>query len=218
MSTSTRATAPNVICLRSAALPPSVLSDVVASLKHGGVGIFPTETVYGLGTSVFSPKGIKRIYAMKGRSWRKPLALLVYHLDWVRPLVEVIPPEAERLAGAFMPGPITLIFKASTLGRIAMGGVETVGVRIPDHPVALAILKKVRVPLATTSVNRSGQKPTVTGIASRKLFGKHVDWLIDAGACRVKSPSSVVDLSHYPFTVAREGAIAKKALENVLRL
>jgi L-threonylcarbamoyladenylate synthase len=218
MSTSTRATAPNprTFRARTPVLPARVLASLAADLRAGAVAIFPTETVYGIGTSVFSLSGIQRIYLLKGRHGRKPLALLVPTLEAARPLVESIPPEAVRLAGKFWPGPLTLIFKASPLGRMVTGGLATIGVRIPDHPIALALLKKVGLPLATTSVNRSGQKPAVSGSACAKLFGSRVDWLIDGGTCRVKSASSVVDLSHYPFTIRREEAISKEILEAAL--
>jgi L-threonylcarbamoyladenylate synthase len=208
MSTSTRVTGRN--------LPAGLLSKIVADLQAGAVVIFPTETVYGIGTSVFSPSGIRRIYRLKGRQGRKPLALLVPSLAAARPLVETIPPEADRLAQKFWPGPLTLIFKASALGRLVTGGLATIGVRIPDHPIALAILKKVGIPLATTSVNRSGRKPAVSGTACARLFGSRVDWLLDAGTCRVKAASSVVDLSHYPFTNLREEALSRKLLEKAL--
>jgi len=197
-------------------LPARILTSLAADLRAGAVAIFPTETVYGIGTSVFSLPGIKRIYRLKGRHGRKPLALLIPTLEAARPLVESIPPEAERLAERFWPGPLTLVFKASPLGRLVTGGLATIGVRIPDHPATLALLKKVGIPLATTSVNRSGEEPAITGHACAKLFGSQVDWLIDAGSCRVKAASSVVDLSHYPFTIAREGAISRKTLEKAL--
>ena len=180
--------------------------------------IFPTETVYGIATSVFSLPGIRRIYKLKGSQGRKPLALLVHSLSAAKPLVESIPPEADRLAKRFWPGPLTLILKASPLGRLVTGGLATIGVRIPDHPVALSILKAAGIPLATTSVNRSGQKPTISGREAAKLFGSKVDYLIDGGICRLKTASSVVDMSHYPFMVVREGALSKKLLEKeVLR-
>jgi L-threonylcarbamoyladenylate synthase len=162
--------------------------------------------------------GIKRIYALKGRQGRKPLALLVPTLAAAHPLVEDIPREAERLAERFWPGPLTLVLKASPLGRLVTGGLATIGVRIPDHPMALAILKKVGIPLATTSVNRSGQAPAVSGLTATKLFGSRVDCVIDAGHCRVKEASSVIDMSHYPFTVIREGAIPKKMLEKCITM
>jgi L-threonylcarbamoyladenylate synthase len=222
MSTLTRATARKslgkVVRTRSGKIPAHALKVVVAALQAGSVVIFPTETVYGIGTSAFSLAGIQRIYALKGRNWRKPLALLVHRLEEAHPLVESVPSEARRLASHFWPGPLTLVFKASPLGQLITGGLATIGIRIPDHPVALALLRNTGVPLATTSVNRSGQAPAVSGTASAKLFGSSVEWLIDSGACRVKKASSVVDLSHYPFMVIREGAIPKKELERVLEL
>lgn len=158
-------------------------------------------------------QGIQRIYRLKGREGRKPLALLVPTLEAARPLVEWIPPEASRLAKKFWPGPLTLVLEASALGKLVTGGLRTIGVRVPDHPIALEILKKVGLPLATTSVNRSGKPPAVTGESAAKLFGKSVDFLLDDGVCLVKTASSVIDMSHYPFTVIREGAIPKPVLE-----
>lgn len=197
-------------------MPPELLQSLSSDLNNGAVAIFPTETVYGIGTSAFSLTGVRRIYALKGRQWRKPLAVLVADLSAAVPLVEIIPPEAERLAHAFWPGPLTLIFKASPLGRLITGGLETIGVRIPDHPVALSILRSAGIPLATTSVNKSGDEPAISGREARKLFGTQVEWLIDGGVCQVKLASSVVDLSHFPFTVKREGSITKQALEATL--
>jgi L-threonylcarbamoyladenylate synthase len=212
MSTSTRATAHKV----RGRLAPALLRTLAADLRAGSIAIFPTETVYGLGTSAFAGEGIRRIYTLKGRRWNKPLALLVPTLESAAPLLESIPKEALKLVDAFCPGPLTLVFKASALGKLVTGGLETIGVRIPDHPIALAILRAVGIPLATTSVNRSGEKPAASGAASRKLFGGQVDWLLDGGVCRVKKPSSVVDMSHYPFTILREGAVPKRALERIL--
>jgi L-threonylcarbamoyladenylate synthase len=218
MSTSTHATGRNTrrIKVHSSKLSPKVLTQMASDLAGGAVAIFPTETVYGIGTSVFSPSGIRRIYALKGRGARKPLALLVASLEAARPLVETIPAEALGLAKRFWPGPLTLVLKASPLGRLITGGLATIGVRIPDHPIALSILRKAGIPLAVTSVNRSGHKPAVSGAACAKLFGSRVDWLIDAGTCRVQKASSVIDLSHYPYTVIRDGAIPKRQLEKAL--
>src|SRR5262249_50698909 len=159
----------------------------------------------GIGASAFSTEGIQRIYKLKGRRWNKPLAVLVHSLEAAAPLVEDLPLEAFRLAEAFWPGPMTLVFNASPLGRLITGWVKTIGVRIPDHPVPLAILRKLGLPLATTSVNRSGEEPAVSGTSAKKLFGAKVDWFIDGGLCQIKEASSVVDLSHYPFTVKRQG-------------
>jgi L-threonylcarbamoyladenylate synthase len=209
MSTSTRVTGRK-------SLPPEVLLKIIATLKAGGVAIFPTETVYGIGASAFSIHGIRRIYKLKGRRWNKPLALLVTSLEAAAPLVEEIPREAHQLAKAFWPGPMTLVLRASPLGRLVTGGLETIGVRVPDHPVALGLLRALGVPMATTSVNRSGEDPATSGTVAAKLFGSKVEWMVDGGICRIKEASSVVDLTHYPFTVKRQGAIRKKDLEKEL--
>ncbi len=204
MSTSTPATARKTIVR------------IAQDLRAGALVIFPTETVYGLGANVFDRGAVARIYKLKGRAWRKPLAVLISDLKLAAPLLESIPPEAQHLAKKFCPGPLTLVLKASPLGQMVMGGLPTIGVRIPDHPIALALLKNFGMPLATTSVNRSGQEPATTASGCRKLFGKYVEHLLDGGACRVKEPSSVVDFSHYPFTVIREGALSRKQLEKHL--
>ena len=180
------------------------------------MAIFPTETVYGIGASAFSHGGIRRIYQLKGRRWNKPLALLVPSLEAAAPLVDDIPQEAFRLSKAFWPGPMTLVLRASALGKLVTGGLETIGVRVPAHPVAMGILKAMGVPLATTSVNRSGQTPATSGAAAAKIFGSKVEWMIDGGVCTIQEASSVVDLSHFPFTVKRQGAIAMKVLEQTL--
>jgi len=190
--------------------------NIAREIRNGAVIILPTETVYGIGASPFCREAIQRIYALKGRAWRKPLALLTHSLEAAAPLIESIPPEARRLAKMFCPGPITLVLKASPLGQMLMGGLPTIGVRIPDHPIALRLLRSLGTPLATTSVNRSGQKPAVSASGCRKVFSKGIDRLIDGGACRVKEPSSVIDFSHYPFTVIREGALSKQVLEQSL--
>jgi L-threonylcarbamoyladenylate synthase len=220
MLTSTRATehraSAQPVRARSGHLQRSLLQEIARHVSGGGVVVFPTETVYGVGTSAFSSAGIRRIYQLKGRSWTKPLALLVPSLKAAGPLVEEIPPEAFRLSEAFWPGPLTLIFKASPLGKLVTGGLQTIGVRVPRHPIALALLEMVGVPMATTSVNRSGENPATSGHRARQVFGADVEWLIDGGVCAVKKASSVVDLSSYPFTVKRHGAIHKAVLEKTL--
>src|SRR5579863_9755295 len=202
MLTSTRATGRKVrqvLRVGSGKLSATDLKTIVRELSAGAVAIFPTETVYGIGASAFSREGIRRIYQLKGRRWTKPLALLVPSLEAARPLVETIPAEAFRLAEEFWPGPLTLVLAASPLGKLVTGGLGTIGVRVPQHDIPLKILRELGLPLATTSVNRSGQEPATSGIAAAKLFGSKVEWVIDGGLCKIQEASSVVDLSSYPF-------------------
>ena len=194
----------------------SSLEQVARALLAGEVAVFPTETVYGIGAGAFATQAIRRIYELKGRHGRKPLAILVASLDAARPLVETIPPEALRLAEAFCPGPMTFVLAASPLGRLVTGGLATIGVRVPAHPIALELITRVGLPLATTSVNRSGGKPATSHQQALEIFKADVEWFLDGGECALKQPSSVVDFSHYPFTVIGDGALPKKKIEHLL--
>jgi L-threonylcarbamoyladenylate synthase len=218
MSTSTRATGlkTKTVRIRRKHIQKALLKEIAGDIRGGAVAIFPTETVYGMGTSAFSRRGIKNIYRLKGRRWNKPLQLLVPSLNAALPLVEAIPDEAFRLAKKFCPGPITFILPASPLGRMVTGGLNAIGIRVPDHSLVLSLLKAVGVPVAATSANLSGRQPATTGAQARQLFEKKVDWLIDGGACRLSRASSVIDFTRFPFTVRREGAIGRKILEKVI--
>ena len=201
-----------------------VLADAAAilqaarTLASGGLVAFPTETVYGLGADATNATAIARLYAAKGRPSFNPLIAHVTSVAAARVLA-AFDTAAEKLAAKFWPGPLTLVLRKRPdcpVAELATAGLDTIAVRVPDHPIPLALLKAVGVPLATTSVNRSGQPPATSGPAAHKLFGTKVEWVIDGGTCHIQEASSVVDLSSYPFTVIREGAIAKSQLEHVL--
>ena len=181
-------------------------------LMDGGVAVFPTDTVYGLGAGIFRPEAIRRIYTLKGRSHRKPLPLLVAHLKQAEALVEPLSRRLRRLLGDYWPGPLTVVFKTSPLGQWVTGGKDTVAIRVPKHPAALALLKAMRCPLAVTSANRSGKPPAVTGGEALRIFGGRVDALLDGGRCPEGEPSTVLDAAHEPWTLVREGAVRKKEL------
>ena len=197
-------------------VPLAVVLEAKGVLEAGGVVVFPTDTVYGIGASVFRPRAVRRIYQLKGRSYRKPLPLLVAGFAQARALVEPIAPRLQKLLDHYWPGPLTVVFKTSSLGRWATGGRETVAVRIPDHPAALALLKAAGVPLAVTSANPSGKKPAVTGAQAAKVFGGRVEALLDAGACPGGKASTVLDASSFAWTLVREGAVSKKELMRFL--
>lgn len=192
------------------------LAQTVSVLRAGGVAVFPTDTVYGIGASIFRPQAIREIYRLKGRSYKKPLPFLVAGLKQALALVE--PPETRlrRLLHAYWPGPLTVVFNTSSLGRWATGGKDTLALRIPAHPVALAILREMGQPLAVTSANRSGDPEAVSGKEAEILFGGRVDLLVNAGRCPVGIPSTVLDVSSTHWTLVREGAIKKKELMKYL--
>jgi len=193
-------------------LEPRIMESVSKALANGGVVVFPTDTVYGMGASVFRPLAIRRIYKMKGRSWKKPLPFLVSDVEQALSLVEPPDRKLQRLLRTWWPGPLTVVFKTSSLGRWTTGGKETLALRIPKHPVALAILREAGAPLAVTSANRSGQKETLTGEHVARLFFGKADVIVDGGPCQRGVPSTVLDVSSSAWTLVREGAVSREEL------
>jgi L-threonylcarbamoyladenylate synthase len=199
-------------------VPAGVLKETVRVLQQGGLAVFPTDTVYGLGASVFRPAAIRRIYKLKGRSYKKPLPLLVADRRQAEPLVEPLSPRLRRLLDDHWPGPLTVVFNTSDLGKIATGGKETVAVRVPDHAGARALLRAFGAPLAVTSANPSGRPAAATGAAARRTFEGRVEVLWDGGRCPVGVASTVLDASGLQWTLVREGALKKKTLLKYLDL
>ncbi|HRY28456.1 MAG TPA: L-threonylcarbamoyladenylate synthase [Elusimicrobiota bacterium] len=195
----------------------TAVQTAVESLRSGGLVVFPTDTVYGLAAGAFRPEAIGRIYRLKGRSYKKPLPFLVAHLDQARALVEPIPARLRRLLDRYWPGPLTVIFKTSPLGRWVAGGKDTIAVRIPKHRVALELLREFGQPLATTSVNISGGTPARSGTQARTFCSGKVGVVLDAGRCPVGEPSTILDASTYHWVLRREGAIKEKELLKYLR-
>lgn len=188
------------------------VEQTAAALAGGGVVVFPTDTVYGIGASVFRPQAVRRIYRLKGRSYKKPFPFLVANLDQALALVEPPSKKLRHLLDKYWPGPLTVVFNTSALGRWTTGGRDTLALRIPAHPVTQSILKEMGQPLAVTSANRSGQAEAVTGEEAEGLFGGRVNVLVDAGPCPGGVPSTVINVSSTHWTLVREGAIKKKEL------
>jgi L-threonylcarbamoyladenylate synthase len=188
----------------------------VAVLEGGGLVAFPTETVYGLGADAASEAAVARIFAAKGRPRAHPL---IVHLadaaqldDWA---IE-IPETARRLAGAAWPGPLTLILrKGPRVAAAVTGGAPTVGLRVPAHPVAQALLRGFGGGIAAPSANRFGAvSPTTAEHVAREL-GDAVDYLLDGGACEVGVESTIVDLSRGHPVVLRPGGLPREDIEPI---
>lgn len=201
-----------VVAVRGRRIGRAAVARVVKVLRDGGVVVFPTDTVYGLAASVFQPRAIQKVYRLKGRSYKKPLPFLVASLKDALALVE--PPD-RRLRGLlreYWPGPLTVVFNTSPLGRWTAGGKDTLAVRVPDHPVTLAILRALGQPLAVTSANRSGRREAVTGEEARRLFEGKVDLVVDAGACPGGQASTVLNVASTAWTLARPGPVSKEQI------
>lgn len=189
----------------------------VAALREGGLIGLPTETVYGLGADASNELAVRRIFAVKGRPSTHPLIVHVASAEVARRWVADWPAAAEALAGAFWPGPLTLIVKRGPLASDAVtGGQDTVGLRVPDHPLARAVLEAFGGGVAAPSANRFGRVSPTTAQHVREELGRDVEVVLDGGPCRVGVESTIVDVSGARPRLLRPGGVPKEALERVL--
>jgi len=186
-------------------------------LREGGLVAFPTETVYGLGASALNPRAVAEIFKAKGRPDDNPLIVHISDKNQVPDLTDEITVQTGRLMEAFWPGPLTIVLhKKPVVPDVVTAGLHTVAVRIPDHPVALEIIKAAGVPVAAPSANSSGKpSPTTAEHVLRDLEGK-IDMIVDGGACRVGLESTVIDMTSEPPVILRPGGISREDIEGVL--
>ncbi|HLK59699.1 MAG TPA: L-threonylcarbamoyladenylate synthase [Chthonomonadaceae bacterium] len=196
-------------------------ADVIARaaeiLRSGGLVAFPTETVYGLGANALDPQAVGRIFEAKGRPSNNPLIVHAPDVEAARQLVAAWPEAAERLAARFWPGPLTLVLpRANTIPDIVTAGGPTVAVRVPAHPVALALLRAAEIPLAAPSANRSTQlSPTRAEHVAEGLSGL-IPMILDAGPTTGGLESTVISLTTPRPTLLRPGLISPAELRSVV--
>jgi L-threonylcarbamoyladenylate synthase len=203
-------------------MPPALRSEIdsaTALLKKGGVVAFPTETVYGLGAEVSNPSAVARIFEIKKRPLDHPLIVHFADPSRLSHWAQEVPPQAWRLAERFWPGPLTLILPRSrhVLENVT-GGQDTVGLRVPDHPVALALLRELGPDkaLAAPSANRFGHVSPTTAAHVREEFGDELDMILDGGPCQVGLESTIVGFDGQTAVILRPGGIQLVALAEVL--
>ena len=186
-------------------------------IKAGELVAFPTETVYGLGGNGLLPDAAKKIYAAKGRPSDNPLILHVCDMQMVESLVKEIPDNARRAMEHFWPGPMTVILqKADQVPDCVTGGLETVAIRMPDHPVALALIRAAGGYIAAPSANTSGRpSPTCAAHVQEDLDGR-IEMILDGGPVGIGLESTIVDLSEGVPTILRPGYINQQMLEEVI--
>ncbi|MBI4375771.1 MAG: threonylcarbamoyl-AMP synthase [Elusimicrobia bacterium] len=190
------------------------LQDVAEAARLGKVIAFPTDTVYGLGSSAFDEAAIKRIYRIKGRPEGKPLPLLVHSIDAARPWMEWNR-AAEALSRRFWPGGLTLILRSSVEGRRLPFSPDTLAVRVPNHPLLQKTIELSGCPWASTSANRSGAPALVEGTQVVASFEGLVDYIID-GKRAPGTESTLVDATRTPAAVLRSGCISLSRINEVL--
>jgi L-threonylcarbamoyladenylate synthase len=195
---------------------PSAIARAAARLRAGELVAFPTETVYGLGAHALDPDAVARIYAAKGRPAHNPVIVHVASAAAARALVTAWPDAAQLLAEAFWPGPLTLVLpKASQVPDIVTAGLPAVGVRVPAHPVALALLIEAGVPVAAPSANRFTELSPTSADHVERTLGDRVGLILDGGPASVGIESTVVDLTGARPRILRPGVLSRDELEAV---
>ena len=196
---------------------PTVIKHAAKLLHDGELVVFPTETVYGLGADAFQPAALERIFAAKGRPLSDPLIVHIADEHELELLTTTIPTEAKRLAQEFWPGPLTLILpRGPRVPHLVTAGLETVAIRMPRHPVALALISALGSPIAAPSANRFMHiSPTTAHHVYTDLSGK-VPLILDSGPCEIGVESTVLDLCSGKPRILRPGGISLEALRTIL--
>ncbi len=194
-----------------------VIERAASLLRAGQVVVFPTETVYGLGGDAMQPQALERIFAAKERPYSDPLIVHIAQEETLEMLTTTLPQQAKTLAQAFWPGPLTLILPASPrVPQLVTAGLSTVAIRMPRHPVALALIRAVSSPIAAPSANRFMHvSPTTAQHALTDLDGR-VPLILDGGPCEVGVESTVLDLCSPVPTILRPGGVSLETLRQVL--
>jgi L-threonylcarbamoyladenylate synthase len=211
--------------------PPSEATDIaspasdtdvrraVSALRRGRLIALPTETVYGLGADASNPAAVARIFAAKGRPASHPLIVHLHRASQLSTWAQRVPLAAWELAEAFWPGPLTMILpRTPAVPDAVTGGIDTVALRVPAHPLALRVLEEFGGGIAAPSANRHKQVSPTTAQDVREELGDKVDVLLDGGPCRVGIESTIVDLSTGGLRVLRPGAIEVDELQRITGL
>jgi L-threonylcarbamoyladenylate synthase len=203
-------------------LPTKVRKQIetgIQIIRNGGVVAFPTDTVYGLGAGAFREAGIRRVFEVKKRPLKMAVPLLLSDASQIHEVAFQLPAYAWRLIDCFMPGGLTLVvYRTSIVKDIITAGGDTVAIRIPNHPVPIALIQGSGMPLVGTSANISGSQALIRAEDVRKEIGSSVDLVIDAFPEPNGKESTVVDVTGERAVILREGAISKAEIEAWLDL
>jgi L-threonylcarbamoyladenylate synthase len=193
------------------------IEEAAAIIVAGGLVAFPTETVYGLGANAFNEEAVRKIFAAKERPAWDPLIVHISRPDMVKDLAAVVPETFWRLAERLMPGPLTVVLpKRPKVPDAVTAGLPTVAIRMPKHPVALALIEAAGVPIAAPSANRFGRPSPTRAEHVLADLGDRIDGILDAGPTRVGVESTVVDLTATPPTILRPGGVSRETLAEIL--
>ena len=205
--------------MKTVVIKDNDLSYAVDVLLSGGLVGVPTETVYGLAGNGLDASAVARIYEVKGRPEVKPLSLLVPGLEVAETVCAGIPESARLLADAFWPGPLTIVLpKRRIVPDIVTAGGDTIGVRCPDHPLTLELLRMAGLPAAAPSANFSDMPSPKCAEDVLEYFDGRIECIIDGGRCTLGIESTIISLVTEPYTILRQGALSGECIKQVLGL
>ena len=206
-----------IIKVNSARPEADKINQAAKIIQSGGLVAFPTQTFYALGADTLNPEAVKRVFEVKARPLDKPLTVLVARMRDVYRLVQEVPRVAQSLLDEFWPGPLTLVFKSSPLIlSIVRGRSETIGIRIDQNLVALALIEASHTPLTATSANLSGNRSPINAGQVMKDLGGRIEAILDGGPAEIGIESTILDLTTDPPLILREGAISRTELANCI--
>ncbi|HLB41894.1 MAG TPA: L-threonylcarbamoyladenylate synthase [Gammaproteobacteria bacterium] len=196
---------------------PTIITQAAALLRAGKLVAFPTETVYGLGADAMNATAVARIFQVKKRPFDHPVIVHLADRSELPHWVDEIPPDAMKLMQTFWPGPLTILLKKrSHIPDIITAGQSSIGLRIPNHPIAQALLREFGKGIAAPSANQFTHVSPTTAEAVREELGHEVDLIIDGGACELGLESTIIDMSCEQAIVLRPGMITTQAITEVL--
>jgi L-threonylcarbamoyladenylate synthase len=193
------------------------IRQAAALLRRGGLVAFPTETVYGLGADAENAAAVRAMFAAKGRPADHPVIMHLADTALVDQYAAEVPPASRKLAAAFWPGPMTLVLRrGKRVSDLVTGGLETVGIRVPAHPIAHALLQEFGGPIAAPSANRFGRVSCTRAEHVADELGQRVDLILDGGECPVGLESTIIDVSGCDPAILRPGAVTAEQVAAVL--
>jgi L-threonylcarbamoyladenylate synthase len=188
-------------------------------LKRGGIIAFPTDTVYCLGASIFDEKAVRRVFEVKQRPFNMALPVIISDVTQIKDVGISLPEIATRLAQKFWPGALTLvIYKSKKVSDIVTANKNTIAVRVPAHPIPVALINRLGVPLVGTSANVHGKPSPVTAAEVRSQLDDQVDLIIDGGRCPGGEASTIVDVTGEEPVILREGPIPFSEIKRVCKV
>lgn len=194
------------------------LIDIKEIIKSGKIAILPTDTVYGIAANALNEEAVLKIYKVKKRNIKKPMNILVSNIEMIRKSVKKLTKIEEKIIEKYFPGALTIIFEKSDLiPKVVTGGLDTIGIRMPENKFLLELIEELGMPIVATSCNMAGENPDTEINLNLSKIEKEVDLIVDEGKSKIGRASTIIKLQDEKIVVLREGPITKEEIEQNLK-